>query len=278
MNIRKAVIAIGAMLLSFGFFGASPALAYTPKSPCVAWHGFTGAWPTINNFFVCDGTGAFGVTISAPALAAATQANATRQTLNGKLATGLYDLFYFDNPEDASNTSYPDFATSVPEIGNGVRGFTISTQGAKHLPPVVMIFGRGCRSVNCPYYASDDIKRATNHEVGHALDILKGIPSAQTTWRTKFNADSATYDTRTFTWTGLPTGCTSQPTNTFKLACWFGMDKTKFSNQAYLSKEFFAEEYACKAAGGTLPPQAGIALCTYFRTSTDYVFTLVTQP
>lgn len=276
MNIRKAVIAIGAMLLSFGFFGASPALAYTPKSPCVAWHGFTGAWPTINNFFVCDGTGAFGVTISAPALAAATQANATRQTLNGKLATGLYDLFYFDNPEDANG--YTDFATDVPEIGPGVRGFTISTQGTNHLPPVLMVFGRGCRAPSCQYYPTLDVKRATNHEVGHALDILKGTPSAQNTWRTKFNTDSAAYDLLPLTWQGLPSSCTSQPTNTLKLACWFGMDKTKFGNQTYLSKEFFAEEYACKASNGTVPIQASIALCNSFRTSTDYVFTLVTQP
>lgn len=266
MNLKRAFIALGAMLLGVGFFGAFPqqALAYTPKPPCVPFNSPGTSWPTNGHFFICDGTYQSGIPASAEALSARQAANNTVAALKTKLLAAEVDVFFFYKPEDAN--VYPDFIYAAP-VGADSRGFTTNTQGPYHIKPAILIFAKGCAAPyvppfgGCPVYVGQDIIRSTNHEIGHAMDIVMGRPSLLSPYQNMLAQDFADFDAITYTFP-VANPCTTG-TNSQKLICWF-QHQTSDPNE--LAKEFFAEEYAAGASGGTLPAQAGTVLKNYFKT------------
>lgn len=286
MNLRRTFLALGAMILGVGFFGASQAQAYTPKPPCVAFTSPGTSWPTNGHFFICDGTGpGTGLPPSAGALAARDAANATNSTLKAKFVANQVDVFVWFSPDGAGqHNSYPDFLYSSP-VG-GVRGFTVNTQGPYHIKPVVSIFARP--TFGSAPFSSTDVFRATAHEIGHMMDIVNGRPSQASTFQNMLQTDFNDFDayTGSINWSGLPPTCTGS--NSAKLKCWFQYNVPPFStNFNDLAREFFAEEYACSVTA-TIPPQAGTVLRSYFSTgqmppntrvrSRSYVKDMITAP
>jgi hypothetical protein len=268
MNLKRGFLALAAMILGVGFFGASPAQAYTPQFPCVSFNSPGTSWPTNGHFFICDGTGpGTGLGPSSQAIAVRNAANSTRTNAKTKLNNAGVDVFVFISPDGPNQyNSYPDFPTHSP-VGLGIRGFTINTQGTGHPTPAIAVYAKGCFS-GCPGYTDLDIQRATNHEIGHALDIVLGRPSQGAAYRNKLNQDFIDFDAviGPVNFSGIPPSC-NVGSNSQKLKCWFGYNVPPYStNPLELSKEFFAEEYAAGASNGTLPPQAGTILKNYFKT------------
>ncbi len=275
MNLKRAFLALGAMILGVGFFGASAAHAtphYTPHAPCIDWAVSSTVWPAASagdtHFFICDGSyqnhsGPSAMAISGVRNAAQNQSAVVR----AKMMAHNVDVFVFTDPT-AYNTYVGASAQQAPA---GVGGLTAMTmQPVGHTGPAVSIFETycpnpptGCLSVH--YLVAT---KTVNHEIGHVIDNISGVPSLQTgtgKFKTQFDLDRTAFDNYagSINWSGLPSHC-NVTGNFAKLKCWLDINFSIGSNDFY--KEFFAECYAGDQPGGGYPSQPSAILSSFFST------------
>lgn len=247
--ISLAIVSLGSLLI------ASPAMAYTPKAPCVSYPSTPAAhWPGNGHFFNCTGNTADVTMIQI--YNKAYQNTTTFSSLSTKFFLFNMDMFVFPNVSDYD--AYPDFASNValPPNGGTARGFSISTQGANHPAPVIAVFTVPSGSV----YA----QRVTNHELGHALDFASGNEgsTSNSTWRNYLLQDFIDLDAlgaRNFP--GFTAACNTYPKNSDRLLC---MEANKPNT---VLAEQFAEEFATLMAGSGPFLEADSVITNYFTTN-----------
>lgn len=270
MNIKR-LIALGAMILGVGFFGASQAQAtphHVPHAPCIDWNVASTSWPTANtgdtHFFICDGSYQNHMNPSPISISGVRNAGQNQSAVvKNKLLTAGYDLFVFKSAAD-----FGTYFGVTPPTGL-VGGVTAINMGASHPGPGIAIFEIFCVNppTGCTTPNYTNTSRVTNHEIGHAVDNIMGTPSIATgagTFRTQFDADIVKFNTiPNVNWSGLPAPCNSGQ-NFDKLKCWFDITYPTTNNAFY--KEFWAECYAAKQPSGGYPAQASTILKNYFST------------
>lgn len=125
-----------------------------------------------------------------------------------------------------------------------------------------------CPLTPCQTAQLTDIARVVNHEIGHAIDFVGGLPSAATgagSFRNQLDADKITFNAQNVNWSGLKPACTSQPDNWFKLKCALNiLDYPEGSDNAY--REWWAHCYATKKSLGSFPAYGSSKLNSYFHT------------
>ncbi len=184
MKIKKAVIALGAMLLGCGLFGASSAMAAcTPKSflttplPPTSWQQF----PTNGHMYYCgasiQATDANVVKIAAAAATASGASTPTPQPRiryqvsgnGGTAGAPTVDVYAWESL--ASMKLYFNLPNLQPPPGTLAAGYTLRPgESTVHPGIAVNIF------VTDPL-AHTFNQRVTNHEMGHAADLILGSPS-----------------------------------------------------------------------------------------------------
>jgi len=260
MNLRRTFLALGAMILGVGFFGASPASAaqtYFPaaNSPCKVYTLAGSTWPTNGHFFLCDGT-------TSPTGTASVVMNTARNahaSLRGKLDAEKVDVFVFPSPVEVA--AYVDFQHSIPLTGLQADdyGATWPSQGQLHPYGAIVLMKK---SLNGTVHTNTEMTRATAHELGHGLDMVYNFPSQQANFNNLLAVDIVDFNKVTNpppNFAGFSSTCLSKPKNMDKLLC------HEQNLQAGSVKELFADLYASYQAGtGTLPPEVGVLLQNYF--------------
>lgn len=275
MNIRKTFLALGAMILGVGFFGASPASAshYTPHTPCIAWGVASTQWPTATtgdtHFFICDGSYQNQMNPSPISISGVRNAGQNQSAVvKTKLLNAGYDLFVFKSPADYN-------AYTGKNVPAGAGSLTTTNMSADHPGPAIAIFEEFCTNppTGCTSQNYLDTARLVNHEVGHAVDNIMGMPSllqGPGKFVTQFDLDRQQFNTLTnVNWTGLP-GTGNVPGNCNigqnfdKLKCWLNVTYSDTNPQFY--REFWAHCYAASQTSGGYPPQPHTILKNYFKT------------
>jgi len=256
MNLRKTFLALGAMILGVGFFGASPASAHQTYFPgnntgCKVYTQAGASWPLNGHFFLCDGT----TSPTGTANNVKISASATEASLKAKLDAEKVDVFVFKDA--VAVNSYIDFHNAIPFTGLKADdyGATWPSQGQDHPAPAIVVMKQSLAGVP---YTTTDVGRTTDHEIGHAMDIVYGFPSGKANFNALLAVDIVDFNqVPNVNWAGLPSpSCTSKIKNMDKLLCWE-------QNNSGDVKEFFADLYA-STKGGTIPPQVGSRMGSYF--------------
>lgn len=277
MNIKRAFIALGAMLLSVGSLVAFPQQAqatphYTPASPdCIAWNLASTTWPQGPtgdvHFFICDGS-YVGFANPSPVSIAIRDAGSNQQTtvVKNKLAAAHVGLFVF--AFDWQYNQYPH--TQIGSIlENGYAGTTPSMSGAggAHPWPAIIILESRCVTPpsGCTNAQYLDYKRIVNHEVGHALDIISGYPSQSSSFTTRLDQDIIDFNLKTnVSWGGTNPNCNAITPNFARLKCALNIPSTYTTAQ--VRSEIWADCYGSDQPNGTYPGPASVVLSTNFRT------------
>jgi hypothetical protein len=257
MNIKRAFLALGAMILGVGFFGASPALACTPafhpttQQPATSWN----QWPVNTHMYWC-GTSANDVdaNVIKNAATSATNSGASTPAPQPKMkflfsgnGVGAVDVYAFGNWTDA--TTYFNINPTLPPgvTAANVRGYTIQPgESSVHPGTAVIIINK----VDPVTMQNDHTwnTHATNHEIGHAADITFNRPSQNSgsTFRTTLQTEINTFNGKTtFDWTpygGLTATCAAKANNFAKLQCKWESDAGSFA-------ELYASAYGAKSPG-----------------------------
>lgn len=252
---------------------ASPAMAYTPKAPCVKFPAApVSTWPGNGHFFICNGIA--GDPLGSISYA---QANAVPTNLKTKFNAQGTDVFVFKNVSNYD--AYPDFATVVPAVVGIRRGYSISTQGPNHPGAVIAIF-------SVPS-GNDYMARVTNHELGHGLDFATGNEGTSfgSIWSNRLAQDFVDFDapaTGHPNFPGFTFICNLYTKNSEKLLC------MQQNNNPFKREEMFAEEFATLMPQGSVFKEAGAVIGNYFRQlgtlkpsrlrSRDRIIDLINQP
>ena len=118
-------------------------------------------------------------------------------------------------------------------------------------------------------YNYTDTARLVNHEVGHAVDNIMGMPSllqGPGKFVTQFDIDVNAFNAlnpNTINFSGIPSGCNTG-SNFAKLKCWLNVPYANTDAQFY--REFWAHCYAASQSSGGYPPQPHTILKNYFKT------------
>lgn len=272
MNLRKTFLALGAMILGVGFFGASPAQAtphYVPHAPCIDWNVASTTWPTANtgdtHFFICDGSYQNHMNPSPISISGVRNAGQNQSAVvRTKLLNAGYDLFVFK--------SVPDYnAYTGKNFPSGIGSLTTTNMSTDHPGPAIAIFEEFCTNPpsGCTTQNYTDTARLVNHEVGHAVDNIMGSPSllqGPGKFVTQFDIDRQAFNAlnpSTINFSGIPAVCNSGQ-NFDKLKCWLNVIYPDTNPQFY--REFWAHCYAASQPSGGYPPQPHTILKNYFKT------------
>ncbi len=273
-TFKSLLAAAGLAFIGLGsLLTATPAMAYTPKAPCVKYPSTpTASWPGNGHFFICT-----GIANDPLALISYTQANSVPANLKTKFNAQGTDVFVFQNVSNYN--AYPDFEADVPASGAPVKGYSRSTQGAKHPGAVVAIF-------SIPS-GNNFMARVTNHELGHGMDFATGNEGTTngSVWSNRLAQDFADFDapaTGKPNFPGFTFVCNLFSTNTQRLLC------MQQNNNPFKRDEMFAEEFATLMPKGAIFGEAGAVIGNYFRQlgaltpsrprSRDRIVDLINQP
>jgi len=178
------------------------------------------------------------------------------------------DVFVFKNATDYNNY----VGALAPHVPAGaIIGFTtLSMQplGPHNGGAIAMMENILCPTAptGCTTANYTDMSRSVNHEVGHAIDNVMGLPSTFTgagTFRNQLDADKITFNAQTVNWSGLPSPCTSQVDNWHKLKCSLLNGYADGSDEDYA--EWWAHCYATKKSNGSFPAFGSSILNSYFH-------------
>ncbi len=258
MNLKRAFVALGAMILGVGFFGASPAFA-TCTTPV---HHPTTQQPTASYSTYPEN----GFMWRCGASVASTDANVVKNAANSATASPTsvtpppqpYIRYLLSgNPGGTAGPTVDVYAmeswtdaktyfnlSAVPPPGTTPIGYTIKpNESSVHPGIAVLVFNAG----------NDHTKntRTTNHEIGHAVDLVLGQPSGNilSQFRTKLSADFTAFDApgHVVNWsnyggTAKPGGGTCSGSNSAIMTCKWPNDTSAY--------ELFANAYGVNTAGG----------------------------
>jgi hypothetical protein len=168
MNIRRAFLALGAMILGVGFFGASPAFAVIS---CAEAPKTITEWPyngSVNPVQYC------GTATSAAGEDVADALHGVHPTSYGQLEnTAIFYVFKdkgeFQTYWNEQNPNPPQ-GVVVPNPGDRSPAFTNNLQSTG-APQYTIIFMR-VKDADGNWMNNPDIQNATIHEAGHWLDYL----------------------------------------------------------------------------------------------------------
>lgn len=275
MNIKRAFIALGAILFS-GFLAGFSQQAqatphYTPASPdCIAWNVASTSWPTGPtgdvHYFICDGSYQNFLNPSIISITMRDHVLAKHSAVvRSKLAAAHVGLFLF--AEDWQYNQYPHtHISNFLEHGWSGTAPSLSGPTGAHPWPAIVILESYCLNppTGCTNSDYSFNQKLVNHEIGHAIDMTQGSPSQSSSFTTRLDQDIIDFNLLTnINWGGIPATCT-QTVNFDKLKCWLAIPTTYTT--AEVRAEFFAECYASTKFGGTHPAGASTIVANYFRT------------
>lgn len=291
MNLKRGFLALAAMILGVGFFGASQAHAACPPTavlrltpPTTTWN----TWPDNSHMWYCgplspttDGGGTNDV--RQRAVSASDSMNSQPVGQQPKLrflftfgvnGSGAVNVYKFDD----WNTAKTFFGINPPLPVQGTPlGYTTGvTESASH-PGINVIVLNQLTAQGAVDHTK--IGRITNHEMGHAVDRVYGgsagaLPSLNpnsnyninlTVDRNNFNALT---ESQAFSaYGGVPGNCWPgdlTKSNWQKLQC-------KWPSLAGNDSEFFASVFGAIVPGGLTEPQLTNLINQKFTNTRDYM-------
>lgn len=291
MNIRRSFLALAAMILGVGFFGASPASAACPptavlrlKPPTTTWN----TWPDNGHMWYCgplspttDGGGTNDV--RGKALSASSSMNSQPVGQQPKLrflftfgvnGSGPVNVYKFDSWNDAK--TFFGINPPLPVPGTPLGYTTGVTESASHPGINVIVLNQLAGGGGVDH---TKIGRITNHEMGHAVDRVYGgstgaLPSLNPTsnYTIKLNQDISDFNNLTESqafsaYGGVPGICwpgNPSKSNWEKLQC-------KWPSLAGNNSEFFASVFGAIVPSGLTEPHLTNLINQKFTRTRDYM-------
>ncbi|MCC7529448.1 MAG: hypothetical protein IT342_13070 [Candidatus Melainabacteria bacterium] len=267
MNIKRAVLALGAMILGVGFIGASPAFAVCTPPP--VFHPTTQYpagdwvhWPTNGHMRMCgtiattDANTIKNTAVSATSSGVSTPAPQPRIRYTvGGTGTKVVEVYAWEYYPNGWNDMKAYFGVNpVPPPGT-VLGYT---------------FEPNANTIAVNIFNNANVGRVTNHEIGHAVDRILGLPSSTpgSVYLQKLALDKALFNAKPITvfnnYGGLSTACAMEADNYKRMECtWTSNAKPEY--------ELYASAYGARVPLGVQPVDLMKLLNTEFPNVRAYM-------